>query len=186
MPPRRWFRRHASGFPDRSANLLCAEIESLPFDSESFDAVAATGVLEYADVHRALAELARVLRPGGSAVVSYPNPDAWYGIWKTRVFYPAVQVVKATLGQGSQPAGSGLRLRPAQFIRLLTNSGLEPSSVIPASFLAIPSPLDEWFRLVRTSRADARGQACRPPALRDADRLLGAEIGAAWKLRARR
>lgn len=150
--------------PDRSANLLRAEIESLPFDSGSFDAVAATGVLEYADVPRALAELARVLRPGGSAVVSYPNPDAWYGIWKTRVFYPAVQVVKAALRRGSQPAGSGLRLRPAQFTRLLTDSGLEPSGVIPASFLAIPSPLDEWFPA--SSERVARRLEGRPAARR--------------------
>ena len=32
--------------PDRADSLLCAEIESLPFESGSFDAVSATGVLE--------------------------------------------------------------------------------------------------------------------------------------------
>ena len=89
---------------------------------------------------------------------------ALYGIWKTRVFYPAVQVVKAALRRGSQPAGSGLRLRPAQFTRLLTNSGLEPSSVIPASFLAIPSPLDEWFPA--SSERVARRLEGRPAARR--------------------
>ena len=129
--------------PDRAAALLQAEIEALPFDDESFDAVAATGVLEYADVPRALAELARVLRPGGIAVVSYPNPEAWYGIWKTRVFYPAVRAAKGLLDRGKPPAGSGLRLRPAQFTRLLRLYGLEPTEVIPASFLVVPSPLDE-------------------------------------------
>ena len=129
--------------PDRAAALLQAEIEALPFDDESFDAVAATGVLEYADVPRALAELARVLRPGGIAVVSYPNPEAWYAIWKTRVFYPAVRAAKGLLDRGKPPAGSGLRLRPAQFTRLLRLYGLEPTEVIPASFLVVPSPLDE-------------------------------------------
>src|SRR5215218_8715189 len=60
--------------PARVPALVHAEIELLPFADESFDAVAATGVLEYADVSRSLAELARVLRPSGIAVVSYPNP----------------------------------------------------------------------------------------------------------------
>ena len=46
--------------PDAADRLLRAEIEQLPFEDESFDRVAATGVLEYADVPRALAELARV------------------------------------------------------------------------------------------------------------------------------
>jgi ubiquinone/menaquinone biosynthesis C-methylase UbiE len=129
--------------PDRAASLLRAEIESLPFDAESFDAVAATGVLEYADVSRALAELVRVLRTGGLLVVSYPNPDAWCGIWRTRVFYPALRLTKAALGRSQTPAGSGARIHPSRFARLLRESGLEQITAVPASFLGIPSPFDE-------------------------------------------
>ena len=44
--------------PMARERLLRAEIEALPFAPESFDAVAATGVLEYADVTRAVSELA--------------------------------------------------------------------------------------------------------------------------------
>ncbi len=57
--------------PERSSHLQKAKIEALPFGPESFDAVTATGVLEYADVPRALAELVRVLRPGGVAVIHH-------------------------------------------------------------------------------------------------------------------
>ena len=64
-----------------------SKIESLPFADGSFDAVLATGVLEYSELERALPELARVLRPGGLAVVSYPNPRNLYGLWKTRAWY---------------------------------------------------------------------------------------------------
>ena len=52
--------------PELADRLVEGPIEQLPFDTESFDAVAATGVLEYAtrDLPGAVAELARVLRPG--------------------------------------------------------------------------------------------------------------------------
>ena len=58
-------------------------IEAMPFEDDSFDAVVATGVLEYTIVPNALGEIARLLRPEGRAVVSYPNPRAAYRRWKT-------------------------------------------------------------------------------------------------------
>lgn len=49
-------------------------LESLPYASESFDVVACVWVLQHVrDPGRVLAELVRVLRPGGSLIVSVPN-----------------------------------------------------------------------------------------------------------------
>src|SRR5438552_11508524 len=48
------------------AEILQAPAEDLPFDDASFDAVVSTFVLCGADPERALAEVRRVLRPGGS------------------------------------------------------------------------------------------------------------------------
>jgi 2-polyprenyl-3-methyl-5-hydroxy-6-metoxy-1,4-benzoquinol methylase len=62
--------------PSRAGELTQAPIEQLPFADGSFDAVVALGVLEYsADVGQALRKLARVARPGGTLIVSYPNFD---------------------------------------------------------------------------------------------------------------
>jgi 2-polyprenyl-3-methyl-5-hydroxy-6-metoxy-1,4-benzoquinol methylase len=62
--------------PSRADALTQAPIEELPFADASFDAVIALGVLEYsADVGEALRGLARLARPGGTVVVSYPNFD---------------------------------------------------------------------------------------------------------------
>ena len=60
-----------------------AEPVKLPFDDESFDAVASIGVLEHVretggSEHGSLAEIGRVLRPGGRLVCChFPNRDSW-------------------------------------------------------------------------------------------------------------
>lgn len=53
--------------------FLVGEAEHLPFDDETFDVVAALGLLPWVDAPAALAEIARVLRPGGRAVVTADN-----------------------------------------------------------------------------------------------------------------
>ena len=70
-----------------SGSVVEASITDLPFDDESFDGAVLGEVLEHVEDDRgALAELARVLRPGGVLAVSVPaNPrlhgpsDEWAG-----------------------------------------------------------------------------------------------------------
>ena len=54
------------------------DMQAIPFPDGSFDTVICHNVLEHvADDHKALTELARVLRPGGRALISVPMFDAW-------------------------------------------------------------------------------------------------------------
>jgi ubiquinone/menaquinone biosynthesis C-methylase UbiE len=88
-----------SRLPGSAERLHQAPVESLPFASESFDAAVATGVFEYVeDLPRALAEVARVLRPGGLFVISMPNTRALGTLWRHRVGYRAVRALKTRLG----------------------------------------------------------------------------------------
>ena len=59
--------------------LVVADAEALDFPSGFFDAIVSLGMLEYLPSYeRALAEMFRVLRPGGVAVLSVPNRASAY------------------------------------------------------------------------------------------------------------
>lgn len=59
---------------------VVADVQALPFRERVFDAVKATEILEHvADVARALAECRRVLRPGGSLVITAPFLERLHG-----------------------------------------------------------------------------------------------------------
>jgi SAM-dependent methyltransferase len=110
--------------PAAGERLLVAELEALPFPDASFDAVTASGVLEFTtDLERALAELWRVLRPGGRAVVSFPNYRSPYSVWR-RGLYTLVRALKSVAG-ARRPSPLLLRhtLPPARFERLLEDAG---------------------------------------------------------------
>jgi SAM-dependent methyltransferase len=133
----------AARLPHAHKRFLQCDVERLPFADASFDAAVATGVLEYSTVPVALRELARVLRPGGLAVVSYPKTWSLYGTWKGRVFYPAVRLAKSILRRPDRafPRGAGPISRK-NFQELLSQAGLRVDHVCDTSFIPTVSPLD--------------------------------------------
>ena len=55
----------------RGLNAICGVAEQLPVESQSFDGIVCKVVLPYTDERKAIAEWARVLRPGGRVRASY-------------------------------------------------------------------------------------------------------------------
>lgn len=83
-------REKAAGRP--SLRFEWADALQLPYDAASFDAVTVGfGVRNFADRHRGVAEMARVLRPGGHLVIleitrpSRPPLSMFYSLWFDRV-----------------------------------------------------------------------------------------------------
>lgn len=67
-------------FGESATAIVEGDLQDLPFDDDSFDAVVCFEAIEHVeDGGRALAELRRVLRPDGLLLVSFPNPDAYPG-----------------------------------------------------------------------------------------------------------
>jgi SAM-dependent methyltransferase len=151
--------------PGSAQRFTHGRIESLPFPDESFDLVTATGVLEYSSVASALAELARVTRPGGRLIVSYPNAGSICGIWKSRAWYPAVRRVKSVTGRAGahRPDGAGA-IAAERVVRMLEGAGIAVETFDYVSFLALPAPLDTMFPAVSAragERLERRGAHAR-------------------------
>jgi SAM-dependent methyltransferase len=67
-------RAEGQAGPPAAAAALTADATRLPFPDEAFDRVIAAEILEHVPADtRALAEIARVLRPGGIAAVTVPS-----------------------------------------------------------------------------------------------------------------
>jgi SAM-dependent methyltransferase len=104
------------------ATVLVSDGESLPFDDSTFDRVTCIGSLEhFPDPAAGAAEMGRVLRPGGTAVVFVPNlfflGHVWFG-----------------LRHGMQPSEGGqafseVFLSSQGWQDLLTRAGLEVREV---------------------------------------------------------
>jgi 2-polyprenyl-6-hydroxyphenyl methylase / 3-demethylubiquinone-9 3-methyltransferase len=123
---RRAIHRRSPGVPRLVGGFHPAQgrLERLPFAGGSFDAVVAADVLEHLpDLPAAVAELARVLAPGGSFVFDTVNRTFWS--WFTGVF--GLEQVLRMVPRGTHDWR--LFIRPAELDRLLRGAGLEPVTV---------------------------------------------------------
>jgi SAM-dependent methyltransferase len=70
--------RAANRSPGSGFSFLAADVRRLPFRPEAFDLVVSTSTLDHfallGDLHVALRELVRVVRPGGRLVITLDNP----------------------------------------------------------------------------------------------------------------
>ncbi|HLK12257.1 MAG TPA: class I SAM-dependent methyltransferase [Candidatus Binatia bacterium] len=126
----------------RGIELLClGTAERLPYASGRFDAVAAVDVVEHVDDRLALAEIARVLKPGGVALVHAP---AFPFLW----------------GEHDVAAHHRRRYRRAGFCRVVEESGLRIERLSYVNLLVFPAAVAVRVgkRLLR-HKADGK----RPP-----------------------
>ena len=145
------------GHPE--AVFICGRAETLPFTDASFDVVWCTDVLEHlADLPAAIAQIARVLKPGGLFLYDTINRS-----WLSRLLVIGFWEYLA----GVAPRGTHdwrLFITPAELHRLLTQHGLQPGAtqgMLPVWW----SPRHGWrFRLIRYSGILYLGYAVKPAA----------------------
>jgi ubiquinone/menaquinone biosynthesis C-methylase UbiE len=133
-------------------HLTRGDVESLPFQSASFDAAASLGVIEYLEGDdRILAEMARVVRPGGYVLIAVTNKYSYNLLferplnWLRRnpLAVRVLNVVKVglKLGQFRQANFEKRRHSPREFSDLLERHGLKEVEKISWGFNFLPHPL---------------------------------------------
>jgi SAM-dependent methyltransferase len=101
---------------------VAADIEVLPFEDDSFDAILCIHVLEHvADDRNAMRELRRVLRPGGWAVIQVPI------LRETTVEDPTEQDPAERLRRFGQD--DHVRVYGADFFERLRDAGFRPTTI---------------------------------------------------------
>ncbi len=86
-------------FPDARVSFIRSMAETLPFENESFDVLNCGLALPYMDNTAAIAEMARVLRPGGTLLLKIHHPLFYFG-----------EIVRGLTGGGLSPIIHGTRV----------------------------------------------------------------------------
>jgi ubiquinone/menaquinone biosynthesis C-methylase UbiE len=157
------------GESDR-VHFLQGDAEGLEFADDTFDAVFCMGVIDSVpDGPKAIQEMVRVLKPGGTLILTFTNllnPYAW---WKNYVFYPAVETWHRLRGAVGDPTIRPGRVRSGNLRalysrgraeRLVQLAGGQVLHVAPCYFNLFISPLDELVPRVAlrvTRRIEERG-----------------------------
>ena len=146
--------------PVSAAKLEVARAEELPFEAGAFDVVVAIGVLEYGDVEASLRELARVLRPGGRAVLGLLNGGAPAVAWSRLVTHPVARRVKRVAPFGRPlPASRRPPLSLGETRDALARAGLELERVETVGCAVLLDPLDRLplaYQAARLAEASPR------------------------------
>jgi ubiquinone/menaquinone biosynthesis C-methylase UbiE len=133
-------------------SFCVAGIEHLPFRTNSFDNILCMGVLEYLDHHRrALKELARALKPGGTLILTVPNILSPYRLWRNSLYVPVrllYKRLKSIMRREAFPADTDIKHREFSRQSLsteLAKLGLKDDAIVYYNAQVLPSPLDKWF-----------------------------------------
>ena len=127
--------------PDAAGRLAVARAEELSFADGAFDVAVVIGVLEYTLVPTELEELARVLRPGGTALVGLHGCRSPATVWRQRVAVPVARRVKRIVPFG-RPIQAGRPVGVEEATRALEAVGLSVERVVPVGAQLLPDPLD--------------------------------------------
>jgi SAM-dependent methyltransferase len=137
-------RQAQQSFRMTSLQAAHADVRALPFADETFDAVYSMGTVEHFDeTEQAIREIARVLKPGGRAIVGVPNRHDPF----LRPALVAVLHAAGLYGYGYEKSYSRRGLR-----RLLEGAGLHV--VAETGILFLPG----WLRMLDL----ACNSWCRP------------------------
>jgi SAM-dependent methyltransferase len=138
-------RRRFGHLPGTSFSV--GAIEHIDAPDAFFDVVVCVGVMEYLDDDvAAVRELARVLKPGGVAIVTVPNRLSPYRWWQRTVYRGFRAVVNRARGGRVPPEVAHRENTEGSWRRLMEASGFRVTDVVYYNFMLALFPLDRILR----------------------------------------
>jgi SAM-dependent methyltransferase len=162
----------AEMYSRREKGRICiASIDSMPFTDNSFDLVTSFDVVCQLDAEQeraALAELRRVLKPGGSLIVRVPAFQFLYGphdvVLHTRHRYSAGEMAEKLDKAGLQPLKTTYAntfLFPVAVARRVLTKALRPRSE-DSDVRPVPGPVNALFTAVLSAEAEVLSRVRLP------------------------
>jgi ubiquinone/menaquinone biosynthesis C-methylase UbiE len=130
-----------------NAHFVEGEAGQISFPNAFFDAVLCMGVIDgLKNFAHVIGEMLRVLKPGGTIIITFANRQSPYAQWKKYVFYPALTLKRRIMNQkaNNDPILIQRRLfTPKEASELLAPAGAEVQRVVGYFYNILLSPLDE-------------------------------------------
>ena len=115
------------------------DVESLTLPDSTYDQVLCMAVIEYlAAPRRAMAEIARILKPGGIAIVTVPK--RWHIDQLTVAATAPARALMRLFSQGTADSLPRLRMQPEELDKAAVDAGLTPDGGSQYQFTPIPYP----------------------------------------------
>ena len=131
-----------------NVHLALGQAECLDYPDGFFDAVLAVGVIDYTEEEIALGEMIRVLRPGGTLLLSAANRYSPEVLWRRYAFYPTIDLIRPlyfrVTRQAQRPKLTHIQRAYTERVieRLLSRSGCKVVDVVYFYFQLFPTPLE--------------------------------------------
>ncbi len=157
-------RRFAS---EPRARFEVCPADTLPLPEGSMDAVLAMGLMEYLnDEESVLREIARVLRPGGLAILTYPHYFSPMRIWNRFTLLMATPFLRWIRRRGNSGQVKHREYRIAPTVGAVRRAGFDVKDVVLYNFKLAFRPLDALTPGAIVRVAGALERYCRTPVLR--------------------
>ncbi len=131
----------------KETHFAVGEAGRLNFPNNFFDAVLCMGVIDgLKNFGEVIDEMLRVLKPGGTIIITFANRQSPYAQWKKYVFYPALTLARRIMhaGTNNDPILIQRRLfTPKEASELLAAAGADARRVVGYFYNILLSPLDE-------------------------------------------
>jgi SAM-dependent methyltransferase len=126
---------------DPAVTCEVGDAYALRFADGSFDAITAMGLIEYLEEEgRFLKEAARILKPGGTFVITVPNVWSPWRIWNR-----LLRAVRKTVRPSKQTGLLHREYSRRGFADLLERHGFSARETVYYNFKLVPYPLDRLF-----------------------------------------